>query len=338
MTKIRWGILGCGRIAGSFAGAIPDSPGAELVAVGSRTQARADEFGSKHGVDRRHGSYEQLAADPNVDAIYVATPHPMHAADSILCLEHGKAILTEKPFTINAAEAERVFAAAQSANRFAMEAHWSRFLPLMSRLRESLNEGIIGEPRMLQADFGFRAGFDPSGRLFDPALGGGALLDVGCYCVSLAVLLFGVPNRITGVADIGSTGIDEQAAMVLGYPDGKLALLSTAVRTNTQHEAVICGTAGRIHMYNPWWKATDMTIYRDGKEPETITVPAEGNGFNYEVIEAMECISAGKLESATQCRTAQTIEIMRIMDTLREQWGVKITPLRGNGYWYWVLS
>lgn len=322
MKTIRWGILGCGRIAGAFVEALPHAPGAELVAVGSRTQLKADEFGARHCVSHCHGSYSSLAADPNVDAIYIATPHPMHAADSILCLENGKAILTEKPFTINASEAGHVFQAARSARLFAMEAHWSRFLPLMRELYRLLNEGIIGEPRMLQADFGFRAGFDPQGRLFDPALGGGALLDVGCYCVSLAVMLFGSPSRITGLADIGSTGIDEQAAMVLGYSDGKLALLSTAVRTSTQQEAVICGTQGRIHLHNPWWKLTAMTIHRDGKEPETVTMPVEGNGFSYEIVEAMECTRAGKLESDIMPH-AETIEIMRIMDELRGQWGVK---------------
>ena len=322
MTKTRWGILGCGRIAGAFVEAIPHSPGAELVAVGSRTQAKADEFGIQHGVARRHGSYLALAADPNVDAIYIATPHPMHEADSILCLEHGKAILTEKPFTINAAQAQRVFSAARTANRFAMEAHWSRFLTLMRELHKLLLDGAICETRMLQADFGFRAGFVPSGRLFVPALGGGALLDVGCYCVSLAVMLFGSPNKITGVAAIGSTGVDEQAGMTLGYPDGKLALLSTAVRTSSQQEAVICGTAGRIHLHNPWWKLTAMTIHRDGKDPETVAIPAEGNGFSYEINEAMACIATGKMESEIMPHT-ETIEIMRIMDVLRGQWGVK---------------
>jgi len=322
MSNIRWGILGCGRIAGAFAEAIPFAPGAELVAVGSRSIEKANSFADKHDVERRHGSYASLAADSSVDAIYVATPHPMHADDSILCLENGKAVLTEKPFTINVDQAERVITKARAANLFLMEAHWSRFIPLMAEIRRLIADGAIGELRSVQADFGFRAGFDPAGRLFDLALGGGALLDVGCYCVSLAVMLFGAPDRISGLAEIGSTGVDEQASMTLAYSDGKLAILSTAIRTNTQQEAVICGTSGRIHLHNPWWKPSALTIYRDGKEPENLTMQVTGNGFCYEIIESMACIEQGKVESPTMSH-CETIEIMRIMDSLRNQWGVK---------------
>lgn len=321
MTNIRWGILGCGRIAGNFAEAIQHAPGAVLAAAGSRTIENANKFADRFGIPARYGSYEQLAAAKDVDAIYVATPHPMHSADSILCINHGKAVLTEKPFTINTPQAQAIIDAAHSAGVFVMEAHWTRFLPMMAEVRRIVSAGEIGDLRSVQADFGFRAEFDPAGRLFDLALGGGALLDVGCYCVSLAVMLMGAPDRVNGVAEIGSTGVDEQATMSLGYPDGKIAILSTAVRTNTQQEAVICGTTGRIHIHSPWWKPSAITLIQDGKEKRNLDLPVTGNGFCYQISEVMSCIHSGKLESEIMPHQ-QTLEIMQIMDELRSQWGV----------------
>ena len=183
MTEpIRWGILGPGSIAHKFAVGLQAIPAGELVAVGSRDQQRADAFADQYGAPNRHASYEALSTDPDIDAVYVATPHPFHQDNAILCLEAGKAVLCEKPFTINAAEAEAVVARANGV--FLMEAMWSRYLPIMVQVRQWLDAGAIGEPLMVSADFGFRAGVNPAGRLFNPALGGGALLDIGIYVVS----------------------------------------------------------------------------------------------------------------------------------------------------------
>lgn len=322
MTKMRWGILGCGRIARTFATGLQFLPDATLIAVGSRSQEKADAFGAEFHAPHCHGSYASLVSDPDVDVIYVATPHPMHADDSQLCLAAGKAVLCEKPFTINAAQAEKVISLAREKRLFLLEAHWTRFLPLIAELQTRVQTGAIGELRMLQADFGFRAGFDPAGRLFDPALGGGALLDIGCYCIALASMLFGKPSQINGVAHLGETGVDEQCAMTLAYPKGQLAVLSSAIRTNTPHEAILCGTVGRIKIHSPWWKPTVMTLWRDGHDPEEISAPFEGNGFNYEALETMERIQDGKLESAI-LPLDETLEIMRTMDALRAQWGLK---------------
>ncbi|MDB6064892.1 MAG: Oxidoreductase domain protein [Pedosphaera sp.] len=258
--KIRWGILGAGNIAGKFAEGLGTLLDAELVAVGSRSQAGADAFAKRFSVARRHASYETLVNDTMVDAIYVSTPHSLHAENILMALEAGKPVLCEKPFTINAREAQTVIAKARAKKLLVMEAMWTRFLPIMVRLREMLAEGIIGEARMLTADFGFRTEAR-AGRLVDPALGGGALLDVGIYPVSLASMLFGVPSQVTGVADLGPTGVDEQAAVALGHPGGKLALLSTSIRTNTPHEADIVGTLGRLRLHASWWKGADMTLY-----------------------------------------------------------------------------
>jgi len=221
LPTVRWGILGPGNIAKRFAEALKDVRGAELAAVGSRSQAKADAFGEQYGIPRRHGSYEALVGDADVDAIYVATPHPMHAPCSILALEAGKAVLCEKPFTANAAQAEQVIAAARRAGVFCMEAMWTRFLPPITRLRQLVAEGSVGELRMVIADFGFRCGWDPSSRLLDAALAGGGLLDVGVYAISLAGMLLGEAQDVAGLADVGSTGVDEQAGIVLRYAGGE---------------------------------------------------------------------------------------------------------------------
>lgn len=317
---LRWGILGPGRIARQFCAGVQESlPDARVVAVGSRDAGRADAFGAEFGIPRRYGSYEELVADPEVDAVYVASPHSGHRDHCLLCIEAGKAVLCEKPFTINAAEAEEIVRAARARGVFVMEAMKTRFYPAMYRVRELLAEGAIGEPRMLHADFGFRTGFDPKGRLFDPALGGGALLDVGVYCVSLASMIFGEPSQVTGLATKGETGVDEQAAMVLGYDGGQISVLSTAIRTSTIHEATIFGTDGYLRIHRSAWGPRAYTLSKDN---EMVEVPAEGNGFNFEADEVARCLRAGKLESEIM-PLDETVAVMRTMDALRAQWGIK---------------
>jgi predicted dehydrogenase len=320
-TPLRWGILGLGSIANQFAIGLKALPDARLVAVGSRSQDKADQFGAKYDAPHRHASYEALANDPEVDVVYVATPHPMHGEDALLCLNAGKAVLCEKPFTVNVAEAERVVGLAREKNLFLMEAMWTRFFPLMYRVRELVASGAIGEARMIQADFGFRAGFDPNSRAFSPALGGGGLLDVGVYTISLASMLFGTPNQVTGLAHLGETGVDEQAGLVLAYDSGRLAVLSTGVRINTPQSAVILGTDGRITIHSPWWKPSAMTVSAGGKT-EDVTLPFESNGYQFEALEVARCLVAGKTESEIM-PLDESLQIMRTMDALRAQWGLK---------------
>lgn len=319
--KIRWGILSTGRIAHRFAEAIKAMEDAELVAVGSRTMDKAQAFAAEYSIPHAHGSYEALASDPDVDAIYVSTPHPMHKENSVLCLNAGKAVLCEKPFTINAAEAGAVIDTARAKGVFLMEAMWMRFLPGLAKVRELIAAGAIGEPRMLSADFGFRARFDPTSRLFDPHLGGGGLLDVGVYCVSLASMLFGEPARVAGLATLGATGVDEQAAWVLAYEKGELALLSSAVRTSTPHEARINGTDGAIKLHAPWYAPTRLTLIGPDKRERDIDTPIEGNGFGYQAAEVAACMRAGKLESDI-LPLEETRSIMRTLDRIRAQWGM----------------
>jgi predicted dehydrogenase len=319
---IRWGIIGTGSIAKLFAQGLRSLPDAELVAVGSRTQASADAFADEFHIPRRHASYGALAEDSGVDAVYIATPHPLHKENTLLALRCGKAVLTEKPFTINAQEAREVIQFAREQRRFLMEAMWTRFFPAMARVRELLAQGVIGEPHLLTADFGFRTEVNPAGRLFNPQLGGGALLDVGVYCVSLASMIFGKPERITSMAHLGETGVDERAAMILGYPGGAMALLSTAIRTNTPMESVISGSEGQIRIPPLFWKPTRVSISVRGQEQPHVDSPLVGNGYHYQAAEVARCLRAGQTESDVM-PLDETLSIMEMMDTIRAQWGLK---------------
>jgi dihydrodiol dehydrogenase / D-xylose 1-dehydrogenase (NADP) len=321
MKKIRWGILSTGWIAKKFAQGLSVLPDAEIVAVGSRAQETADAFGDQFGVPHRHASYEALAANPDVDVVYIGTPHPFHKDNSLLCLEAGKAVLCEKPFTINAGEAEEVIALAREKGLFLMEAMWSRYIPIIARLRDLLAEGVIGEVRMLTADLGFRSEFDPKSRLFAPELGGGALLDVGIYPISFASMVFGAPSRIASLAHMGQTGVDEQAGIVLGYDEGQLAILHTALQTNTAIEATVMGTKGKIRVHSPWFHGTALTLSIEGREDEIISLPYEGNGYNFEAAEVMRCLREGKLESAVM-GLDETLAIMQTLDAIRAHWGL----------------
>ncbi len=313
---IRWGILGTGSIANKFAQGLADTTGADLVAVGSRTKENADAFADQFQIPMRYASYQDLAEDPQVDLVYVATPHPFHCENTILCLENRKGVLCEKPFALNQREAKLMIKTSEKQKTFLMEAMWTRFMPAIVRLRQLLAESVIGEVRMLTADFGFRSGLNPESRLFNLELGGGALLDVGVYTVSLASMVFGQPRQIASLADIGQTGIDEQAGILLLHDKGQLAILNTAVRTNTPQEAVLMGTEGQIKIESPWWIPTRLTV-----KGEILDIPFEGNGYNYEAIEAMNCFRAGQIESQTMSHQ-ETLTIMKSLDQIRQQWNL----------------
>ncbi|MBM3263845.1 MAG: Gfo/Idh/MocA family oxidoreductase [candidate division Zixibacteria bacterium] len=321
--KICWGILGTGSIAHKFATGLLAVPDAELTAVGSRNRETAETFGTEFGVPRRYACYEDLTADKDIDIVYISTLHPLHHPNTLMALNAGKAVLCEKPFSIHVRQAEEMVSLARSRGLFLMEAMWTRYLPTLIQVRKWLSDGVIGKVRMLSADFGFRAGFDPNGRLFNPALGGGGLLDVGVYPVSLASMVFGTePARLTGLADVGTSGVDEQAAWVFGYEDGALAVLSSAVRTSTPHEATIMGEKGRIRIESPFWNATSAVLSVEGKEPLRIEPPRTGNGYNYEAAEAGRLLVEGKNESDIM-PLDETLSIMRTMDALRAEWHVR---------------
>ncbi|MFZ1400756.1 MAG: Gfo/Idh/MocA family oxidoreductase [Candidatus Promineifilaceae bacterium] len=321
MEKIRWGILATGWIAGQLAEAIGQQRDAVCLAVGSRSQASADKFGDEWGIPRRYATYEALAADPDVDVIYIATPHNLHYENMKLCLNAGKHVLCEKPLTVNAAEARECMALAQEKGLFLMEAMWMKFMPSINQVQKWVEDGRIGPIRLVQANFAFNIPFDPQGRLYDPALAGGALLDMGIYPATLAHLLLGKPSRILSAAHIGETGVDELNTAIWQYADGAQAVLTSTQRLERPCDAFITGSQGYIKLHANFWHSQTVTIQQHGGEPETVQIPYEGNGYGYQVREVHDCVRAGKLETAVVPQ-ADTLEIMTLLDEMRDQWGL----------------
>ncbi len=317
---IRWGILGTGNIAQQFARGLAELPDAQLVGVGSRNLETAQAFATDFGAAHAHGSYDALAQDSEAEVVYIATPHTLHAENSLLCLGAGKAVLCEKPFALSAAQAQTVIDAARAEGLFLMEAMWTRFFPLFGTLRELVEAGRIGEPKLLHADFGF-AGPVTQNRLFNPELGGGALLDVGVYPVSLASYLLGTPTEVSSHAHLGKTGVDEQNAIVLKHQNGALALLSSTIRAATPQEAFIMGTEGNIRVCAPWWQPEKLVL-TDTNGEETFSSPLPHNGYAYEAAEVMRCLREGRLGSPLM-PLAETLSIMQTLDTCRAQWGLR---------------
>lgn len=318
-----WGIAGLGRIAGAMAWPLQNVvPGARLLAVASRCLERAETFGSQYGAERRYSSYEEMADDSDVQAVYIATRNPDHAPLARLYLDAGKSVLVEKPFTLNRAEAEDIFALAREQGLLCMEAMWMRFIPLMRRVHELAAAGRLGALRLVQADFGFRTEYDPASRSFDPLLGGGALLDVGVYTISLAVRLLGPPDEVGGEAVLAPTGVDQSGAIHMRHGSHGLSHLFFSNRLETPSEAVIFGTSGSLRIPPRWWHKPSRAILRDGDGTETvIEEPCEENGYQYQAIEFQRCLHEGLSESEIM-PIDDTLTVMGIMDSLRAQWGV----------------
>jgi dihydrodiol dehydrogenase / D-xylose 1-dehydrogenase (NADP) len=324
--KIRWGILGPGKIAHSFAKGLKSLPGAELAAVASRSAGRAAAFAKEFGIPKAYGSYQELADDPEIDIVYVATPHPAHAEFTLMCLEAGKAVICEKPLAVNEEQARTMAALAQKKDLFLTEAMWTRYLPCTRRIMELIGSGAIGDVRMVKADFGFRCPWEPENRLLDPNLGGGALLDVGVYTVSYASMVFGglMPQKVASAAAIGETGVDETFSAVLEYGDGRLAALSGAVRVDLTNDAWILGTTGRIHVPD-FWHAHSFELSRRDGETGSFEVPFDSNGYCHEAAYAMDCLRNGRKDSELM-PLAETIRVVRTMDAIRREWSVQARP------------
>lgn len=320
MEKIRWGILSTGTIAQAFATGLQSVADAELVAVGSRNQENADKFAEEFNIPHAHASYDALVSDPDVDVIYIGTPHTFHAENTLLCLNAGKHVLCEKPFTLNASEAEACIRVAKEKNLFLMEAIWMRFIPAILKLQEIINEGKIGDVTLIKADFTFAFPYLPEHRLLNPDLGGGALLDVGIYPISFATLLLGQPKKVDTHAIIGQTGVDEQCTMLFHY-DKASAILSAGINGNLNNEAVIKGTKGRITIHAPFFASQKLTVEIDGQDLEIMDIPFEGNGYNYEAEAVQSAIRVGKIEHENLSHE-ETLTTMKMMDAMRHEWGL----------------
>ena len=320
--KIRWGLIGLGFIARRFANDLIRLPDAEIYAVASRSQAKAEAFGAEFGASKSYGSYEALVNDPDVDVAYIGTPHTYHLAHTLLSLEAGKHVLCEKPFAVNAKEARIMIDRAREKKLFLMDAFWTRYFPVMGKLRELLADGVIGDVMLVQADFGGRGPVVPEKRHFNPDLAGGALLDVGSYCLQLASMIYGKqPIDIVSQVAIGSTGVDELSVVVCKYSDYEMATLTSAIRLTTPHEARVMGSEGYIAIPN-FWHPSELTIVLAGQEPETLSFPYEGEGFQFEAIEVGNRIRAGETESAIY-PLDETLAIMETLDRIRADWGLR---------------
>ncbi len=319
--RIRWGIAATGGIARDFATGLAETDDAETVAVASRTAERAEEFGAQFDIPHRHASYEALAEDPDVDVVYVASPHSRHEADTLLFLEAGKHVLCEKPFAFNEAQAQRMVDTARERGLFVMEAIWSRFLPAYQVLGELLADGVIGEVLSVDADFAIRFPYDPKHRLFDLALGGGALLDLGIYPLQLASLVLGPPHDVQAVGRLGETGADEHVAAVLSHASGALATIRTATQVTLACTARVTGTEGWIDLPAFMHCPGSLTVTTMAGA-EVREAPIVGQGLRYQVAEVHRCVRAGALESPVIPHT-ETLQLAATMDRIRAQIGVR---------------
>ncbi|MFE9576284.1 Gfo/Idh/MocA family protein [Nocardia sp. NPDC006044] len=319
--KIRWGILATGNIAKTFVGDLTLLPDAEVVAVASRTGTAARAFAAEHGIPRAYGQWEELVDDSDVDVVYVATPHAAHHAATALCLDAGKAVLCEKPLTLDAVQAMDLFERARAAGVFLMEAMWTRCVPAIVRLRELLAAGAIGEPRLVSADFSVDFDAGPGHRVRNPAMGGGSLLDVGIYPLTIARIALGAPDSVDARAVLTPEGVDETTAVTLTHSTGALAVLTSSIAVDGPCTATLSGTGGRIEMRRDFFAPNGFHIYRGADPVEYIEAPLIGRGMAHEAIEVHRCLRQGLLESPL-VPWAETLDVLRTMDAIRARIGV----------------
>lgn len=315
---IRWGIAGPGRMAATMAEAFAHVPNGELVAVGSRSLERAQAFATEHGIPRAHGSYEALAANPEIDAVYIATPHTQHTDIALAFIEAGKALLVEKSFSSTVEDTQRIIDAARARGTFAMEAMWTRFNPAIAAIRELIAAGEIGELRAVHGDLTAFRTYDPSDRLFNPETGGGAILDLGVYVISFAEAFLGVPDIVHTVGSLLPNGVEGSFSLLFGYDDGRSATLSGSFEAYGPGRFMLLGTKGWIDVHPRFHRSPSLTLWR-GKEAEELSFES---GYHFEVVHAGECIAAGRTES----------DVMPLDDTLAVQriMAQAIADLRGS--------
>jgi predicted dehydrogenase len=318
---VRWGILSTGAIAHSFVQDLLLMPDAEVLAVGSRAQVTADAFAQQYEIPRAYGDWDSLAADADLDVIYVATPHSAHHDAAKRCLRAGRAVLCEKPLTLDEPSSRDLVETAKAAGVFLMEAMWARCNPGIRRMQALIADGAIGEVSSVEANFGLAGPFSPQHRLRNPALGGGALLDLGIYPITLAHLVLGRPDSITAWASLTPEGVDQQTAMIFGYEAGGVALLGCGIVGATGATAVVTGQDGRIELPGPFFRPSRFTLQRNDAEPEAVVEPLAGHGYVPEAAEVHRCLREGLTESLLVPH-ATTLEVMSIMDEIRELVGV----------------
>jgi predicted dehydrogenase len=327
---IRWGILATGRIASEFVEDLLQLPEATVAAVGSRRLDSATAFAERYGIPRAHGDWADLASDPEVDVVYVATPHSAHHAAAKMCLEAGKAVLCEKPLTIDLATAQDLVDTARARGVFLMEAMWTLTNPTIRHIDAVLDRGEIGEITHIAADFGVNGPFPVGHRMRAPELGGGALLDLGVYPVALAHHFLGRPATITARANLLPEGTDETTALILGYASGAVATLHAGMGGESAQRAVLTGRDGRIEIDRHFWRPEGATIVRRHGLTERVDIPVDGHGMGNEAREVMRCLRAGLTESSL-IPLDFTLGVMTTLDTALQQLGVVYPPTESSG-------
>jgi predicted dehydrogenase len=321
MSIVRWGVVGPGRIAEKVVADFPHVPGAEVVAVASRSAERAQAFADTHGIDRIHDSYRAIVEDDAVDALYIATPHPHHRAVALAAIKAGKAVLVEKAFTVTPSATREIAEAATDAGVFAMEAMWTRFQPAVVRMRELIADGAIGEVRAVQGELGVNAPTDPLDRYYNIAIGGGALFDLTVYPISFAQMVLGTPDTVAAHGTLDQNGVDVEEAVLLGWADGRTASLFTSLRCATPGQMRIFGTGGWIDLLPRFHHPDTFVLHRTGHDAEQVTVPHVGGGYAHELREVTDGVLAGRTQSEVM-PLADTIAVQDVMGSVADQLGM----------------
>jgi predicted dehydrogenase len=321
MIDIRWGIIAPGRIAHKFAQDLQHVPGAKLLAVASRSLERAQAFAAQYDAPYAYGSYEAILECPDLDAVYIASPHTGHHAQTLMCLNAGIAVLCEKPFAMNSAQVQEMVDLARSKQVFLMEALWSRFMPTILKTKALIDEGAIGKLVGIKADFGFKAPFNPEARTFNKELGGGALLDIGIYPLFLSYLVLGMPTQIAASAVFGTTSVDESTGMSLQYADGTFAFLDCTFMAKTPCEGLVYGEKGFIKIHSRWHESKTVTLELYDGTTQTFDFDRPTFGYDYEAAHVAECLQQNLTESPVWTLN-DSLNLMALLDQVRQKIGL----------------
>jgi predicted dehydrogenase len=323
MRRFNWGVIGPGSIANTFAKAIASSKKGKILAVASRSKERATDFANTYKIEKIYTDYGQMLADPDIDIIYIATPHNFHYQQAKMCLEAGKHVLVEKPCTVNAEQMKRLVELAKRNRLLLQEALWSRFMPCLSQLRQLLNEGIIGDIQYIQSEIGFAFQKKEKSRLLKAELAGGSLLDLGIYSITVSqFLLQEHPDKIVAMGQLTDQNVDGHVLANMCYPSGRYVQFTCSMLSQSSNTMRIVGAEGYVSLAACFWDTDTASIYRDGKLLRDIDIPHPVNGFEYQIEESMRCIEQNMLCSDVMPH-CDSIEVLEVMDNIREQIGVQ---------------
>jgi predicted dehydrogenase len=320
-SEINWGIIGLGKIAHKFAQDLKYVPNARLHAVASTDNKRSREFALQFKVPYHFNSYEALLNCPHLDVVYIATPHTSHFTNTMMCLRKRIPVLCEKPFGMNAKEVKTMIETANTNQTFLMEAMWTRFIPSFQKAMDIIKSGLIGRPLSMKADFGFQADFDAQSRIFNKDLGGGSLLDIGIYPVMAALTIFGKPQKISALATIGATGVDESCAVNFQYADGAIAMCHSTVKAHTNIEAYIYGEKGVIYMHPRFHHSKGLTVTLNDGQEDSLSLPFDGHGYQFEATEVTNCLKKNLLESKIMSHKF-SFDLIETLDAVRKEIGL----------------